>query len=110
MSNINNQAQDLYSIELVQDLDHEDAATVSGGALVLTTDRGGDGNRRRYTRRRSTLGSLNNEFSWYEVTGNRDWFAWTGQNFTGRRYRLRAGGKGNLRPGANDNFESIRPA
>ncbi|MBN3872809.1 MAG: beta/gamma crystallin-related protein [Nostoc sp.] len=32
MSNINNQTQDLYSIELVQDLDHEAAATVSGGA------------------------------------------------------------------------------
>ncbi|MHC5774114.1 beta/gamma crystallin-related protein [Nostoc sp.] len=32
MSQINNQTQDLYSIELVQDLDHEASATVSGGA------------------------------------------------------------------------------
>ncbi|MEH2415958.1 beta/gamma crystallin-related protein [Nostoc sp.] len=32
MSNINNQTQNLYSIELVQDLDHEAAATVTGGA------------------------------------------------------------------------------
>ncbi|MEH2359041.1 beta/gamma crystallin-related protein [Nostoc sp.] len=34
MSNFNNQTQDLYSIELVQDLDHEVAASVSGGAAL----------------------------------------------------------------------------
>ncbi|MEH2296424.1 beta/gamma crystallin-related protein [Nostoc sp.] len=34
MSNINNQTLDLNSIELVQDLDHEAAATVSGGAAL----------------------------------------------------------------------------
>ncbi|MBN3873597.1 hypothetical protein [Nostoc sp. JL33] len=36
MSNIKNQTQDLYSIELVQDLDQEAAATVSGGKLYLS--------------------------------------------------------------------------
>ncbi|MBN3944551.1 MAG: beta/gamma crystallin-related protein [Nostoc sp.] len=39
MSNINNQTQDFYSIEAVQDLSHESAAAISGGAdLELFND------------------------------------------------------------------------
>ena len=38
MSNINNQIQDLYSIEAVQDLSHETAAAVSGGAALELYD------------------------------------------------------------------------
>ncbi|MBN3944552.1 beta/gamma crystallin-related protein [Nostoc sp. NMS9] len=34
MSNINNQTQDFYSIELVQDLSYETAAAISGGAAL----------------------------------------------------------------------------
>ncbi|MEH2358487.1 beta/gamma crystallin-related protein [Nostoc sp.] len=44
MSNINNQTQDLYSIELVQDLDHETAAAVSGGAALELYDDSNFGN------------------------------------------------------------------
>ncbi|MDZ7955803.1 MAG: hypothetical protein RMY16_18265 [Nostoc sp. DedQUE12b] len=110
MSNINNQTQDLYSIELVQDVDHEAAATVSGGALILSSLFNGRGTKRTYTGRNSSLGRLNNIASWFEVTGSRDWFAWTGRNFTGTRYRLRAGRAGDLSGRANNNFESARPA
>ncbi|WP_414585621.1 beta/gamma crystallin-related protein [Scytonema sp. PCC 10023] len=38
MSNINNQTQDLYSIDAVQDLSHETAAAVSGGAALEVYD------------------------------------------------------------------------
>ncbi|MEH2001685.1 hypothetical protein [Nostoc sp.] len=111
MSNIKNQTQDLHSIELVQDLDHEAAATVSGGALDLSSLRNGEGSRlNNLTGRFSSLGSFNNIASWYEVTGNRNWYAWTGRNFTGTRYLLRAGRKGNLGGNANNNFESVSPA
>ncbi|MEH2358488.1 hypothetical protein [Nostoc sp.] len=109
MSNINNQTQDLYSIELVQDLDHEAAATVTGGALVLTTDADGEGTRRTFTGNNRTLGSFNNETSWFDLEGNRDWFVYTGQNFSGRRGIVRAGTSANFNSTFNDNIESARP-
>ncbi|MBD2452211.1 hypothetical protein H6G76_34955 [Nostoc sp. FACHB-152] len=109
MSQINNQTQDLNSIELVQDLDHESAATVSGGALVLSSLRDGEGTRRTFNGRNPSLGNLNDRASWYEVTGTRDWFAYTGRNFTGTRRLLRAGTVNNLRGIFNNNFESARP-
>ncbi|MGL6341881.1 MAG: beta/gamma crystallin-related protein [Waterburya sp.] len=36
MSKISNQSNSLYSIECVQDIDHESAAAISGGALEVT--------------------------------------------------------------------------
>ena len=36
MSKINNQSNSLYSIEFVQDISHESAAAISGGALEVT--------------------------------------------------------------------------
>ncbi|MEH2358490.1 hypothetical protein [Nostoc sp.] len=110
MSNINNQTQDLYSIELVQDLDQETSATVSGGALVLSSNARGEGTRRTFSAARNrSLGSFNNIASWYEVTGKRDWFVYTGQNFSGRRLRLGAGKSNNLPASFNDDVESARP-
>ncbi|MEH2251855.1 hypothetical protein [Nostoc sp.] len=109
MSNINNQTQDLYSIESVQDLDHEDAATVSGGSLDLSDLRNGKGRRlNNLTRSYATLGSFNNKATWYDVKGPRSWFAWSGKNFTGQRFLLKAGTKGNLRF-SNNNIESVSP-
>ncbi|MHC5935783.1 hypothetical protein [Nostoc sp.] len=109
MSNINNQTKDLYSIEFVQDLDQETSASVSGGALVLTTDAGGEGTRRTFTGLNRSLGSFNNITSWYEVTGNRDWVVYTGRNFSGIARRLGAGKSNNLPGIFNDNVESARP-
>ncbi|MCC5632166.1 hypothetical protein [Nostoc sphaeroides] len=110
MSHINNQTQDLYSIELVQDLDHEASATISGGGLDLSTSYNGKGDRvDDLTKGYSSLGYFNNKVSWYELTGKKDWYAYTGKNFTGTRYLLKAGSKSNLRGYANNNWESVKP-
>ncbi|MEH2317038.1 hypothetical protein [Nostoc sp.] len=112
MSNINNQTQDLYSIELVQDLDHEAAATVSGGVpgLVLTTDADGEGSRRTFTGDNPSLGTFDNETSWFSLDeGNKDWFVYTGENFRGRRGFVKAGTSANFNSTFNDNIESAKP-
>jgi hypothetical protein len=106
MSNINNhrvdmnnkQIKDLYSIEAVQDLSHEAAATISGGNLKFSDKKDGKGARRNFLTGRGIrdLGSFNNRASWYEVTGKRDWIVYTGVNFTGKLRRLKAGTRGNL--------------
>ncbi|MBW4616640.1 MAG: hypothetical protein KME21_26020 [Desmonostoc vinosum HA7617-LM4] len=117
MSNINNhevdmnnkQIKDLYSIEAVQELSHEAAATISGGNLKFSDKKGGKGARRNF---RPGLGirtfgsSFNNRASWYEVTGKRDWIVYTGVNFTGQLRRLKAGTKGNLTGPFNNNIAS----
>ena len=36
MSKINNQSKSLYNIEFMEDIDHESAAAISGGALEVT--------------------------------------------------------------------------
>ena len=110
MSNINKQTQDLYNIELVQDLDHEDAATVSGGYLYLSTGYNGTGAETVYSGGDRNLYPYNNTASWYKVTGSKGWYAYTGKNYTGTRYYLRPYSKGNLYGYENNNFESVRPA
>lgn len=111
MTHINNQAQDLFAIDGVQELTSESAAAVSGGTLDLSSLPSGKGSRLdNLSGRYSSLGSFNNKASWYQVKGNKDWLAYTGKNFTGQVYRLKAGAKGNLGGNANNNFESVRPA
>ncbi|MDZ8137867.1 MAG: hypothetical protein RM049_21595 [Nostoc sp. DedQUE04] len=119
MSNINNhgvdmnnqQIKDLYSIEVVQDLSHEAAATISGGALDLSDGSNGDGARRNNIGRAvASFRSFNNKASWYEVTGRRDWIVYTGVNFTGKSRRLQAGTKGNFTGTFNNDIASARPA
>ncbi|OYD95805.1 hypothetical protein CDG76_12845 [Nostoc sp. 'Peltigera membranacea cyanobiont' 210A] len=118
MSNINNygvdmnnkQIKNLYSIEAVQDLSHEAAATISGGALDLSDKRGGEGRRvNNIANTQRSLGGFNNKASWYEVTGNRDWLVYTGENFTGTFKRLKAGTKGNFTGSFNNNIASVKP-
>ncbi|MEH2205059.1 MAG: hypothetical protein V7K53_13440 [Nostoc sp.] len=107
----NKQIKDLYSIEVVQDLSHEAAATISGGGLDLSDGRNGDGARRNNIGRPvANLGSFNNKASWYQVTGRRDWIVYTGQNFTGKSRRLQAGTKGNFTGTFNNDIASARPA
>ncbi|MFN6497055.1 MAG: hypothetical protein RMX65_008630 [Nostoc sp. DedQUE01] len=120
MSNISNhqvdmnnkQIKDFYSIEAVQDLDHEAAATISGGVLNLSDKKDGKGARLNNLRGNfRSLGSrFNNRASWYEVTGRRDWIVYTGINFTGRTKRLKGGTHGNLTGFFNNNIVSARPA
>lgn len=111
MTHINTQSQDIFAIAGVSNLDQEQAASISGGNLDMSNLPNGKGSRLNNLRGRySSLGSFNNKASWYQNKGNRDYIAYTGKNFTGQAYRLRAGQKGNLGGMANNNFESIRPA
>lgn len=110
MSHINNQTQDLYSIELVQDLDHEDAATVSGGTLYISTGYNDTGYDVGLSKGYKSLGYYNDKVSWYKVTGDKGWYAYTGKNYTGTAYYLKPGSKGNLYGYANNNWESAKPA
>ncbi|MDZ7955801.1 hypothetical protein [Nostoc sp. DedQUE09] len=109
MSNINKQTQDLYSIELVQDLDHEAAATVSGGALLLSNYPTNTGEKLTVKGKSYSFGKYNNKASWYEVKGDKDWYAYSDKNFKGKRYLLKAGTKANLKNDANNNWESAQP-
>ncbi len=116
MSNINQQSQDLFAIPGVNNLDQESAAAVSGGALQLSSGFNGTGARRTLLGGDRNLGTpprasgFNNVASWYQVTGSRDWFVYTGFNYTGDRRRLRAGSKGNLSGSFNNTVSSARPA
>ncbi|MEH2407806.1 hypothetical protein [Nostoc sp.] len=110
MSNINNQTQDLYSIELVQDLDQEAAATVSGGTLYISKGYNGTDGEIGLSKGYTDLGSYKNKVSWYKVTGYKNWYAYTGKNYTGKEYTLYAGTQGNLDGNANNNIESVLPA
>ena len=113
MSHINNQTQDLDSIELVQDLDHEDAATVSGGKLYLSGGYNNTGYEIAASKGIKDLGKYDNTASWYQVTGDNGWYAYTGKYYTGYRYYLKPGTKGNFTgklADANNDIESIRPA
>ncbi|MEH1840026.1 MAG: hypothetical protein V7L20_14960 [Nostoc sp.] len=119
MSNISNhgvdmnnkQIKDFYSIELVQDLDHEAAATISGGVLDLSQLNDGKGARLDDIKvATSSLGEFNKTASWYEVTGNKDWIAYTGEKFTGESRRLKAGTKGNFAGTFNNKIKSVKLA
>ncbi|MBN4006263.1 hypothetical protein [Nostoc sp. LPT] len=109
MSHINNQTQDLYSIQLVQDLDHEAAATVSGGALFLSDYPFNTGDQLKISGKYDSFGSFNNKASWYEVTGDKDWYVYANEYRKGKPYVLKAGTKGNFKDYANNNWESAEP-
>ncbi|MDZ8258228.1 hypothetical protein [Nostoc sp. ChiQUE01b] len=109
MSHINNQTQDLNSIELVQDLDHEAAATVSGGALYLSDYYYGKGEKREYTGDSYSLGSFNSKASWYENTGDKDWYIYSNENYQGEAYVLKAHTKGNFYGYKNNYWKSAKP-
>ncbi|MDZ8235970.1 MAG: hypothetical protein RMZ69_02150 [Nostoc sp. ChiQUE01a] len=107
----NKQIKNLYSIEAVQDLSYEAAATISGGVLDFSDKKDGEGVRlNNIANARRSLGSFNNKASWYEVTGRRDWIVYTGPNFTGQSRRLKAGTKGNFTGPFNNNIASVKLA
>ncbi|MEH1844370.1 MAG: hypothetical protein V7L25_05005 [Nostoc sp.] len=117
MSNINNQNQDLYSIELVQDFDDEAAATVSGGAFgYLALWNSPDGktvkpieknNIEIFSSKRS-LGRFNNIASWYFTSGKAGWIVYTRKNFKGAGFYLSPRGRGKLPGIFNNNIESVK--
>lgn len=111
MTHINTQSQDIFAIAGVSNLDQEQAASISGGNLDMSNYANGQGSRLNdLSGNYYSLGWFNNKASWYQNKGKRDYIAYTGKNYTGKAYRLKAGTKGNLAGMANNNFESIRPA
>ncbi|MBD2452212.1 peptidase inhibitor family I36 protein [Nostoc sp. FACHB-152] len=94
MSHINNQTQDLNSIELVQDLDHESAATISGGIQVFS-DANFSGFRLPSQAVRNLElvqgGVFNDEASSLFNETNQVWAFYSEANFRGKRLALRPG-------------------
>nr|MDZ8003338.1 peptidase inhibitor family I36 protein [Nostoc sp. DedSLP05]MDZ8100852.1 peptidase inhibitor family I36 protein [Nostoc sp. DedSLP01] len=80
----------LYAIDTVQDLNEESAAAVQGGILVYT---GANFRGRRDVQATRNLGSvgLNNVISSIRNNTRKTWVFYTGTNFSGSRFSLRAG-------------------
>lgn len=104
------QSQDLNQIAGVQDLSHENAAAVSGGAAVLFDGRNRRGARRRFNRRPGqgvrNLGNFNNRASSVRIDGGEQWGFALGRNFRGVKFILGAGTT-NLGGNRNNNIESL---
>ncbi|MBW4616639.1 MAG: hypothetical protein KME21_26015 [Desmonostoc vinosum HA7617-LM4] len=115
MSNINNhgvdmnnkQIKDLYSIEAVQDLSHEAAATISGGSELFLGDNDGTGITFRNAKR-SLPRPVKNKATHYAV-GNGDWIVYSGKNFTGQSRRLESRTRGSFGRRLFMDIESARP-
>ncbi|MCC5647091.1 beta/gamma crystallin family protein [Nostoc sp. CHAB 5824] len=111
MSNINNQTQDLYSIELVQNLDHEDAATVSGGAALELYD--GSNFRNQLVQTNNGTGNVGdrvNDRTTSIVVNEGVWRFYTDSQFQGVSADLGPGRYANIGLGIipNDSITSFR--
>jgi hypothetical protein len=113
MSHISKQTQDLYSIELVQDLDQEAAATVSGGLLTLYDTVVGLGPLRITTVSDRNLGKdpniddFDNRASSYRVTPGQVWRAYTLPNYQGLSILLTPSGRKSLLGFFNNRISSV---
>ena len=111
MLTINKQSQDLHQIAGLQDLSHENAAAVSGGAAILADGFNLKGALIRLHGRRGTrfsnLGRFNNRASSVAIAPGEIWRFWTSTNLRGLRITL---GRGtyNLGGAANNNIESAQ--
>ncbi|MDZ7990744.1 MAG: hypothetical protein RM022_016435 [Nostoc sp. EfeVER01] len=114
MSHISNQTQDLYSIDLVQDLDHEAAATVSGGTLTLYDTVVGPGPLRGTRSSDRNLGAdpniddFDNRASSYQVTPGQIWIGYLGTGFTNSSILLTPNGRKPLPALFNNRISSVR--
>jgi hypothetical protein len=111
MSDINNQSNNLYTIDTVQDLSLESAAAIQGGAAVelydksnfrdqlLSTDRG-----------TANVGSRINDRVTSIVINEGVWEFYTESNFRGASTKLRKGRYANIGLGLipNDSITSFR--
>ncbi|MDZ8189993.1 MAG: beta/gamma crystallin-related protein [Nostoc sp. ChiSLP02] len=108
MSHINNQTQYLDSMELLQDLEYETAATITGGSLSLFDNPNGGGQSVRLTSSDPNLQSFNNRASSFRVTPNQLWYGYTGRNYKGFRILLTPRLIKNLPGIFNNSISSIR--
>ena len=113
MSSIAQKSQNIFQqIPGLEEITDENAAALSGGALILSDLPNGFGIRRTLTTSDSNLGvfpnviGFNNRASWYRVTGNRDWVVYTGTSTAGTPRLLRRGTSGNLAGIFNNSISS----
>ncbi len=104
----NKQIKDLYSIEAVQDLSHEAAATISGGSQLFLATNLSQGLGITLKKADRNLGGFNNKATGYAVEGG-DWIVYSGKNFKGQSRRLESGTRGRLGPRLYMDIESARP-
>jgi len=111
MSNINNQTNNLYTIDTVQDLSQESAAAIQGGAAVELYD---DSNfRKRLVSTNSgtpNVGNRVNDRVTSIVINQGVWQFFTDSNFRGVSATLRPGRYANIGLGIipNDSISSFR--
>ena len=92
MLTTNKQSQNLHQIAGVQDLSHQNAAAVSGGAAELATGLNGTGERLRFDNGSfRTLNVFNNRISSFSLAPRAIWRFWTGRNFRGQSVTFQGG-------------------
>jgi hypothetical protein len=112
MSHINNSSQDLFAIDAVQDLSHESAAAIGGGATtpdVILYDRPYfQGNSRPIYNAVGDLGNYDNKTSSIKVLSKKAWRFWASDYFKGRAITLNRGNYSQLPREFNNNIESLK--
>jgi Beta/Gamma crystallin len=113
MSNISNQSQNLYSIDGVQDLSHESAAAVSGGAdVTLYSGRDFKGAVREINDGQKKLGGFDNITSSVKVDGKinkKVWRFYKDPDFKGASFDVGPGQSlSHLPAGFNNKISSLR--
>ncbi|MBW4668772.1 MAG: beta/gamma crystallin family protein [Cyanomargarita calcarea GSE-NOS-MK-12-04C] len=113
MSNISNQSQDLYAIKAVQDLSHESAASVSGGADVTLYDcTKFKGASREINEGQTRLGDFDNRTSSVVVDGKinkKVWRFYALPNYKGASFDVGPGqDRKFLPPGFNNKVSSLQ--
>jgi hypothetical protein len=111
MSNINNQTNNLYTIDTVQDLSLESAAAIQGGAAVELYDKSNFRNRLVSTNTGTrNVGERVNDRVTSIVINEGVWRFYTDSNFRGVSVDLRKGRYANIGLGLipNDSISSFR--
>ena len=102
--------QNLNEITGVEDLSNENAAAVSGGAIIITTSGNFGGSRAIVSGNvgqvRADLGSFNNAVSSIAIPPNQVWAFWTSKNRQGSR-QVYGAGIHSVGGSFNNNFESL---
>ncbi|MBW4510793.1 MAG: beta/gamma crystallin family protein [Scytonematopsis contorta HA4267-MV1] len=113
MLDISNQSQKLYSIDGVQDLSHESAAAISGGAdVTLYSDKRFRGKSREINDGQRKLGGFDNITSSIKVDGKinkKVWRFYKDPDFKGASFDIGPGQSlSHLPAGFNNRISSLR--
>lgn len=111
MSNINNKTQDLFALDIIQDLDNESAAAIQGGAAVELFN---DSNFRKpivkTNRGTRNVGERANDRTTSIIINSGKWRFYTDSNFRGVSTDLGRGRYANIGLGRipNDSITSFK--